>query len=254
MKQSKLFNMKMKQKYSLVFFTDITTNISNYCLLNIKSYKNKKKKSKKLIYVDPAVYELTKRPEYSKIDFMHNLMKKNLLLENEYLSIDYPCDMNLEYIDLFIKKSRDNNFKYRSNLKYICTIQFKFKDYKSFVKEAERLREIWEIPNKIIGIGNTCRIMHPNSFINNLFRYIRNNMQEHKIHFYGLSLRVIKSSHFKSLLYSDFKISVDSTKWTRAVNLKLKKKHGVNSGKDNRDIFFLEYMKEIKKSGIDVEY
>ncbi len=254
MKQSKLFEIDSKQKYSLIFFTDISTNISRYCLLNIKSYHNKKKFKKTVCYIDPSVYELSKSNEYSKVNIMHEYLENNLLLDNEYISIDYPCDMNEQYTELFIRKSYQNNVKYKNNLKYICTIQFKFMDYMSFIYEVERLKDIWEIPGKIIGIGNMCRIMKPNSFTNNVMRYIRNNMKDHKIHFYGLSLRVLKSSHFKSLLYSDFQISVDSTKWTRAVNSFLKSKYKTSCRVNNRDEFFLEYMKTLEKEGIKVEY
>lgn len=251
--QSKLFNMERGQRYPLLFFTDINTNASNYCLLNIKSYHNKKKFKKKVCYVDPSVYELVESDEYSKVDFMHVLLERDLLRENEYISIDYPCDMNEELTDLFIQKSFDNNWKYRYNLKYICAIQSKFRDYKDFVKQTERLQGVWRGRNKIIGIGNLCRIMRPNSFSNNILRYIRNNLIKYRIHFYGLSLKVIKSSHFRSLLNHGACVSVDSTKWTRACTKKLRKK-GLNCSADNRDEYFLEYMKQIQKKGIWVKY
>jgi len=238
----------------MIFFTDINTDISKYCLLNIKSYKNKKKLNKKICYIDPSVMELRNSSEFSNIEFMRDLIEKEQLLENEYISIDYPCDMNKDLTKLFIRKSRENNFRYASNLKYICTIQFQFNNFKSFKNQTEKLRSVWELPGKIIGIGNMCRIMTPTSFTNNVFRYIRNNMKGHQIHFYGLALRVIKSSHFKSLLNFGFNISVDSTKWTRAVTREFKKDHGVACRKDTRNLYFLEYMKELRKAGIKVEY
>ncbi len=252
--QTKLFEMESKQKYPLVFFTDITTKISNFCLLNIKSYHNRKKCSKKIIYIDPSVYQLVKTDEYSKVDFMHILLEQNLLRENEWISIDYPCDMNAQYTQLFIEKSYHNNIKYKDNLKYICAIQSEFYNFQDFVKQSERLRSVWEIPGKIIGIGNLCRIMRPDSFTNNVMRYIRNNMSGHKIHFYGMALKVLKGSHFKSLLYNDFQISVDSTKWTKAVSSTLKNKYNINTNSKNRNEFFLEYMKNLEKNGIWVEY
>ncbi|NMC60186.1 MAG: hypothetical protein GYA51_12520 [Candidatus Methanofastidiosa archaeon] len=76
------------------FFTDISTQISNFCLLNIKQYNNQKKYRKTLIFIDPSVYELKDSAEYSKIELLHELASGRLL-ENEYISIDYPCDMNL---------------------------------------------------------------------------------------------------------------------------------------------------------------
>lgn len=250
--------MEKGQKYPLTFFTDIQTNISNYCLLNIKSYHNKKKLKKKLIYIDPSVYELVKQEEYSKVDFMHILLEQNLLRENEYISIDYPCDMNEKLTDSFIQKSFDNNWRYRMNLKYICAIQSRFGNYKDFVKQTEKLKGVWRGRNKIIGIGNLCRIMRPNSFTNNVLRYLRNTFITHhqiyRLHFYGLSLAVMKSSHFRSLINHGACVSVDSTKWTKACTNNLKKKYGLNCSTKNRDEFFLEYIKTLQKSGIIIEY
>ena len=115
---------------------------------------------KKIIYIDPSVHELKNSAEYSKISLLHELANGKLR-ENEWISIDYPCDMNEAYTDLFIEKSIKNNIKYRDNTHYICTIQFRFMDIKDFVRQFEYLEEQIDFTKKIIGIGNLCRIMNP---------------------------------------------------------------------------------------------
>jgi hypothetical protein len=229
------------------FFTDISTNISRFCLLNIKRYNSPKKLSKKIIYIDPGVYELKESAEYSKISLLHELASGRLL-ENEYISIDYPSDMNEAYTETFIEKSIKNNLRYRDNPKYICTIQFKFEDIKDFVRQFEYLEEQIDFKQKIIGIGNLCRILHPNTFTDEVFEFLLHR-KKYTYHFYGLSLKLIKKYliHFPGC-------SVDSTKWTRAVSNELKSKYGLNCKKSTRDIYFVEYMNEIRKSGINIEY
>lgn len=116
--------LSKKGLFSLIFMTDITTDASNYCLLSIKKYNDKRKEKKKLFFIDPGVYELVKTNEYSHITELHELVPN--LKENEYISIDYPCDMNPKYTKEFIEKSYQNNVRYASNLHYICTIQMHF--------------------------------------------------------------------------------------------------------------------------------
>ena len=87
----------------MMFFTNYGTKISRFCLLNIKDY-HKPKTNKKIIFVDPSVYELVENEEYSRIDQLHELAAGNLQ-KNEYISIDYPCDMNEKYTDVFIEKT-----------------------------------------------------------------------------------------------------------------------------------------------------
>ena len=237
----------------MIFFTDINTNVSNYCMLNIKRYNSKKKETKKVIFVDPSVYELKNNTEYSKIDLLHNLSAGNLK-KNEYISIDYPCDMNLKNAELFINKSIANNLKYADNPKYICTLQYKFQDFKDFKFRFDELSHIFLNKNKILGLGNLCRIMYPNTYTNDIFSYIlRFRKQIKSIHIYGLALRLIRK-YIPILEGNNIKVSVDSTKWTRACTKVLKLKYGLNCKNSNRNEFFLEYMKLIKKSGIKVKY
>ena len=76
----------------MIFFTDITTDASKYCLLNIKRYSDLRKYEKLVVFVDPSVYELTKSTEFSMVDEMHSMLKEGALRRNEYISIDYPDD------------------------------------------------------------------------------------------------------------------------------------------------------------------
>jgi len=234
------------------FFTDITTNASNLCLLNVKQYNNPKKLVKKACFIDPGVYELVKGPEYSRVEFLHELARGRMA-ENEFLSIDYPCDMNSQYTELFIEKSIKNNLLYADNLKYITTIQYAFMDYTDFIKRCIELDSILSRPGKIIGLGNMCRIMRTTDYMDACMSYLINNYPARRVHIYGLSIRCIKK-YVPILEKKDFVVSVDSTKWTRAVTLDFKKTHGVCARKANRDEYLLEYIKEIQKCGIEVEF
>lgn len=235
----------------MIFFTDITTDASHYCLLNINRYSDQRKYQKKMIFVDPGVYELKKKSEYSKIGFMRELIP-NLEL-NEYISIDYPCDMSPQYSKDFIQKSIDNNWAYHSNPKYICTIQFRFHNYADFKYRIEELSPIWKNTNKILGIGNMCRIRKPDVFTDYVFSYLNSIAKEGmRIHFYGLWLSLIRK--YLGRLDAKCHISVDSTKWTQAVTTELKLKYGLNARKNTRNEFFLAYMQEINNAGINVIY
>lgn len=239
----------------MIFFTDITTKASNYCMLNIKDYNSKSTKNKKLTFVDPSVYELKDNIEFSKIDLLHDLASgRKELRKNEYISIDYPCDMNIPNSALFVQKSIDNNIKYKDNPKYICAIQSNYGDFKDFKKRFDELKPVFYNKNKIVGIGNLCRIMHSNEFTDKVFGYLLRHRSGIKwLHFYGLSMRLIKKYIPKLEGYS-MKISVDSTKWTRACSLKLKTEHGLSCSGKNRDLYFLEYIKSMKKKVKKVIY
>lgn len=231
------------------FFTDITTNASQYCLLNIKKYNDKRKEYKQQIFIDPGVYELIKSMEYSKVHELHALIPH--IKKNEFISIDYPCDMNPEYTNHFILKSKFNNKQYAHNPQYICTIQSAFGSQESFIKETEELRFIWEREDKIVGIGNMCPIMYPNKFTDAVYDYIRRNMVGKWVHVYGMPLRQIKK-YGKRLEDAGVILSADSTKWTRRVHNRPPLDKRVTCTKQSRDLFFLEYVNEIKKRGIPV--
>lgn len=231
---------------SLKFFTDITTNASNLCLLNIKRYSDKRKNDKDMIFIDPSVYELKKSNEYSKIELLHKIIPD--LRSNEFISIDYPCDMNLQFQNEFIEKSIRNNFRYANNLHYICTIQYRFMDLSDFKNKFNELYSIMNIPDKIIGIGNLCRILKVNKtnkqFLDDLFKFLYENLPEkHLIHFYGLSANLIE--RYLPKMLTKFEISVDSTKWTKARRVWFKLENGICCKKVNRDKFFLHYLQEL---------
>jgi len=234
----------------MIFFTDITTSHSNYCLLHISHYNDSRKFQKKLIFVDPGVYQLKKSNEYIHIQDLHYLT--NQLLPNEYISIDYPCDMNLQFKKEFLAKSIANNQFYKDNLRYICTIQFNFMNYQSFLENLNHLEQIWHNhPGKILGIGNLCRVLQPNVFTDYAMALIRNRLLTRKIywlHFYGLSLKCMrKYIPYLEKTNTNTIISCDSTKWTKAVTTELKQKYGLNCRKKDRDTFFDAYIKEIQE-------
>jgi len=227
------------------FFTGYEP-FSNYTLLHPK-YINKLDdivKEKKEVLVDPGVHELKKRSEYSKVNKMHSLVGK--LPDNCWISIDYPCDMNVKLTDLFIRRSIDNNIRYASKRDYICTIQSKFLDWRHFIKKAEELRPIWEQDFKMIGIGNMCKVTYPNRFTDKVTRYIIEEMRGKRVHFYGLSMPNIR--RYARYLESSVELSVDQTKWTRPRNKKLPSR---TCRQDERDIYFLNYVRSIVKVKVE---
>lgn len=237
---------------SLQFFTDITTAASNYCLLHAARYHDPRKATKKVVFVDPGVYQLTTgATEYKDIDLLHALAG-GATLPNEWVSIDYPCDMNLALQDYFVQKSVENNLRYARNEKYICTIQYRFQDRRDFVARFRELEHVWlESPRKIVGLGNLCRIMRPNAYLNSVFEFLHENLPRGtRIHVYGPALAVI--GRYFPRLCRRFQVSADSTKWTRAVTDLFKRENGVCCRKHNRDDFFMAYIKKLRHLGLEV--
>lgn len=244
----------------MLFFTNILAENSKFCLLNIKNYSDERKARKKFVFVDPGVNELKKGPDYPQISLLHDLIKNDKLEWNEWLSIDYPCDMNLLFQEEFIEKSIKNNQLYREKEKYICTIQSKFQDFIDFKIQFEYLKPIFYYKEKIVGIGNLCRIKEPNAFTDKVFSFLRRNQQGITwLHFYGLSKKCIEkylSYTTQKRLFEPYSpwpwyciISVDSTKWTRAVDIKLKKQnHGrVCCNNQNRGLFLDYYCEKLEE-------
>jgi hypothetical protein len=238
----------MKQTETNLFFTDFQTNASKFCLCQINRYdyllKHHKRTEKSKYMIDPGVHELKIRYDYSRINQLNEMAQSN----KEFISIDYPSDMNEEMSDIFIRRTNLNNQKYANKSKYIIGIQSIREDFQSFVKNFN-----YNLPlmnRHIVGIGNLCRIMRPNQYTDNLFKFLNENIMGNRYHFFGLSLRLIK----KYLQSPNFYWSVDSTKFTKTVNDSLKYQYGLNCKKENRDIFFLEYIKSIRNSGIEIYY
>ena len=120
----------------------------------------------------------------------------------------------------------------------------------SFLNEVEYLRDVWEIPDKIIAFG--VGQYRPNKFTDFMMKWISGNMGGKRVHFYGMGLAMMRK-YVPMLERAGVIVTVDSTKWTRAVNEDLKKKYGVACRKNTRHIFFLEYINEISKF-CEVEY
>ena len=149
----------MKIENKLKFFTDKTVK-NDYLLIQITDYLKLKDFSKwKKILIDPKVYELKKSNEYSWINKINILDFLNSLPKNHFFSLDYPCDMNLKYQDLFLKKSWNNALKYYNHSQYIITVQSKFKDFWNFVEWFDKYNSL-QIKSEILGLGNLCRIKY----------------------------------------------------------------------------------------------
>jgi hypothetical protein len=241
----------------MIFFTDITTNASDYCLCNIKSFypKWKTRRKKKLVMVDPGVHELVNRTEYSMIRQLHRLVEIiPAKYPNTHISIDYPSDMNHQHAQLFIDKSVKNNIKYANEKHYICTIQFWHRNFSSFKDEAEKLKPIWLSCPKIVGLGNLCRIMYPDQHTDDVFDWIINNLGfANWVHVYGMSFRCIVK-YVPLMEEVGIKVSVDSTKWTRHVSRSHRTHEKIHCTRDTRDEFFLDYMDALLDRGVKVEW
>lgn len=276
---------------TIIYFTDIQTHASNYCLLNIKKYDDPRKQTKKLIFVDPGVMELRKHDEFKHIEKLHWLADGHLQ-SNEYLSIDYPCDMisldlpREEYDNKchqFREKSIVNNWKYAENPQYICTIQSYWMVQQDFEYRMKELEPIYAGKKKIVGLGNLCRLLIDRKkmkktsaeykYFKKVIEYIiRNRQKFYWIHIYGMSQYAIKQFVPLLQIYApNIQLSVDATKFTRCPNKKMHSKYvkpksqsqlfptkykqtGISCTKANRDEFFLENIKEIQKAGVTVQW
>jgi len=238
------------------FFTDKTVN-NPYLLIKIKDYiRMKEKKPEKLskykeVFIDPGVYELTKNPCYSwewdinVNDFLDSLPK------NHYFSFDYPCDMNINFTDIFLRNSWSNAKLFCYHSQYITTIQYEFNNYFRFVYWFSKYNNL-KIRSGIMGLGNMCRFPRLNNYIKHSLDYAFLGCIVGRIHIYGLCLDGIP---YANKLAKKFKIelSIDSTKWTRAVTNNLKLKYGISCKSKNRQEYFDTYIQEIKNRGVEVD-
>lgn len=246
----------------IIFFTRfVQKNLSKFRMRNIKKRKHTND-FYNILFIDPCVYELKERSEYSKIDELHK--KANNLKQNEFISIDYPNDMNVDKSELFIEKTIENNYRYRNNSQYISTIQSKFMKFSSFTAEANHLARFTNFQKKkIIGVGNLCRIYNigkgkSNSskqkldYLNSVFDFLNKYIQDNGIkwiHLYGIGIELIRI--FANLNCQT--ISIDNTKWTRSQDSARKRKNGVCCRKNTEHFYFWDYMYKIaeisRKSG-----
>lgn len=82
--------------------------------------------------------------------------------------------------------------------------------------------------------------------------YTKVKLYYSKIHIYGLSKWYMKLA-YDLATENNIELSVDSTKWTKPCTKELKLKYGLNCNTNAiRQIFFNEYLRIIKKSGINV--
>jgi hypothetical protein len=234
----------------LIFFADINTDASNFCVTHIDKEADPRLKNKQIVFYDPKVLILKKRPNYPNNIKLHHKVRR--LRNNEFITIDFPSDHNPKFEDQFIFETNQNNLLYKDVDNYINTIQFKLNDFVSFIENFHLNRPIWENnQNKIIGLGNMCRIMSPNIITDKIFYTINNTISNRWVHFYGLSCKVIME-YFPRLNSTNI-YSTDSTKWTRSVNSKIRRLYGSYCVKDTRSEFFLGYMEHISKK-VDFDY
>jgi hypothetical protein len=176
----------------------------------------------------------------------------------------------------FIAKSIANNYRYATNLHYICAIQSYWMALDDFYFRMKELEPIYAGKQKIVALGNLCRLLINRKTMNHTsaeYKYfkkvveyiIQNKTKFYWIHIYGMSLYAIKA--FMPLLeYTcpNIIFSVDSTKWTRPCNKTIHAKYvkspdqhqlfptkispfGMGCTKDTRNEYFLAYMTEIGK-------
>lgn len=243
----------------MYFFTTYYAPYSQYCLLPVNHYYHPSKLSKKLIFLDPQVYTLNTHTEYPKIQFLHDLAKGQLL-PNEYMSIDYPPDMQPSMSDVFIERTIRNNIQYQNNSHYICTIQFPIQkyvyaqkkiiakptidDFIAFKRNYEYLAPIFEHKQKILGIGNCCRIQGTNEFTDAMMSFLYDRLDKlYWIHFYGINLSMIKT--YLPDMDKKIIISCDSTKWTYAHSQELKEKYRGSCYQTCRQEYFDSYLHKI---------
>lgn len=240
----------------MIFFTDNSVK-HPYLLIKLEDYLRIRDKDKhafddkKRVYVDPGVYELTKSPEYSWIDEIYMWDFLDSLPENHYFSWDYPCDMNMDYQELFIKKTWDNAKEYHTHPNYIVTCQMKYQNFESFKYQFNRFNDL-DVASGIFAIGNICRFPRMNTFVRSVLTYTFQRIKHPSLHIYGLCLNAMP---FASHLADNYEIefTVDSTKWTRAVTDELKFEHGLNCKAATRQLFFDKYLERIVEKGVNLE-
>jgi hypothetical protein len=227
------------------FFTDRTV-INDYLLVKIKDYLKMDDFSRwKEIFIDPGVYELTKSNCYSwewDINVSHFL---NSLPDTHYFSFDYPCDMNLQYQELFLKNSWNNAKMFHYHPNYIVTVQSKFNHYWSFKEWFDKYNEL-PIESGILALGNMCRFRTLNQYLKHSLDYAFSRCNHPRIHIYGLCIKAIPYVN-KLAKRFNIELSTDSTKWTRACTVELKEKYNISCNGQNRQEYFNEYRKKIER-------
>lgn len=252
----------------MIFFSPPSLSKFSHHLIHYDDFITEKENPNNILFIDPQVHYLERNIEYPHIHELHKIVPN--LQSNQYISIDYPSDMNPSFSDLFIKKTYENNIKYSQNDQYICTVQFPISnyiklsngkliakpslhDFEAFVNNYNKIKHIVENnPNKILGIGNICKIRTICSFTDELMDFILEKRHKlHWIHFYGISLNLIK--YYLKHLDRFFKISVDNVKWTFPNTPLLAQEFKNRScNKFNKETYFMAYINKIKQKGIKI--
>ncbi len=251
--QTSLFGFK--KMYPIMYMTHINEPLSRFCVLNIKEINNTAKEQKKVIFIDPGVADLQKpenNGEYPNLDKLHKLAQGDLQ-PHEYISIDYPCDYDPSQEDMLIKKSVDNNFKYKDNPQYICCIQSKLGDADDFIYRFRELEPIFAGQKKIVGIGAACsHTLNPNDYTNTVFKFLAKNVSKlYWVHFYGIGMTLMKE-YFPMLQNAGMKVSYDSTKYRFAVTEDLKHRYGLIANNDSAPLYFYSYIEQLLKTPLAV--
>jgi len=233
------------------FFTDRTV-VNDYLLIKIVDYWKLKYKNEetferwKEVFIEPGVYDLTKDCEYSWVTKMsYNFMGQWIknLPANHYFSWDYPCDMNPQFTDYFLRKSWENALEYSKYPQYIVTVQSKFHDYMSFVEWFDKYNAL-DIKSGILGLGNICRLFYRDQYIKNTLLYAFKKCRHQKIHIYGLTLRLISYANSLAKKYG-IELSIDSTKWIHACNNELSAEFVEDLKVGDLPESFLNYIKNL---------
>lgn len=233
------------------FFTDKTV-VNDYLLIKIKDYLKLKDFSRwKEIFIDPGVYDLVNSDKFKWEHDIDILKFLDLLPENHYFSFDYPGDMNLQYQDLFLEKTWINAIKYHSHSQYIVTAQYKFRNYMNFMNWFKAYNAL-DIKSGILGLGNLCRFRSLNQYLKHALSYAFFRCNHSRIHIYGLCLKAIPYA-YNLAKKTNIELSIDSTKWTRAVNKKCRDFSISCRNVEERQLFFNEYLKVLRNRGIILE-
>lgn len=242
------------------FFT-MNNVVWRFLLVKIKDYLNMSEEDKaqyKEILIDPGVYDLTKGSTFSweeEIDIDEFL---DTLPSNHYFSWDYPCDMNPQYEDLFIKKTWENALKYHNHPQYIVTVQYKINHYWNFVEWFDKYNEM-EIASNFLGLGNMCKIITKSDFMDHAIDYAFSHSNYKRMHIYGLGLRHIPYVYKKAKQFN-IELSIDSTKYTRPLrplrNWFRKENDGkyMCSNQADRNLFFYFYLYRLYQKKVKIEY
>jgi len=215
-----------------------------YLIIKLSNYlkmTNEAKSKYKEIMIDPGVYELGVSSRFSwegKINIKQFL---DSLKINEYLSFDYPSDMNPKFTDIFLERSWDNAIRYCNHPQYIVTVQYPYNHYWWFTYWFDKYAKLPH-GSGVLGIGNLCKQRGCNPFVKHALDYALINLPKdvERIHVYGPNKIMIKYIQKLEDL-KKVRFSIDSRKWEFYKN------------SIERPYWFKEYINNLKKIGIKID-